>query len=657
MQDVSVKFNYDSKIEVARCQMVKIALLVPNEEMLEIAQKVKEEQHLAVDYMKVIQSVDAVNEARLAVEAGSHIIVARGYQAKLIKEYTNVPLVEIRLHAQEIGLLLVKAKAMIKKENPHIGLILFDNMLCDMSHMEELFGVRLSIAYLSKMEDTVPKLYEMSKDRPDLIIGGEITCAEAERMGYPTLFYDSTEESIKEAMLAAERMAYAAETEKQNTAQFETVLDMAFNGIIKINAEGNIIVINKLIENLIGKNAEDVIGLSVTDVFPEFDMSAVNSILKGTRENYTVSVNIRKQAWMMMMAPIQYDDRITGAILSLQKVSDAVRRDKSAQRDMFLHGFVAQTTFKQIYTENEQMRQVLELAKEYALSDSPVLLYGEEGTEYYLITEAIHNNSVRRSGPYISISTRGMDKDQQLQVLFGETGGIGDIPDRRNGALVKANHGTIFIKGIEHLTLRAQHQICRILTSHAITKTDAQPMDNLDVRIMAFSKVNLRALVKTGKFSEELFYLLQGLTIEIPDLNQRPEDLIYYFKKFIKEYSQKYNKYFTITEGAYEKIVHLSWRGNLLQLRAFCERLVITSKKRSIEEVRIQKLYSELYPYVSESDKEEKVVVYKSQEAAELGAVLEKYHGNRSLAAEELGISTTTLWRRMKKYGIEANYK
>lgn len=637
--------------------MEKIALLVPNKEMLEIAQHAIKKQQIDVEYIKEIQTVDAVNEARMAVEAGARIIIARGYQAKLMKEYTNIPLVEIRLHAQEIGLLIKQAKAVVKKKVPKIGLIVFDNMLCDMSHMEELFEVQLFISYLDRMEDTVPKLREMSENRPDIIIGGEITCREAEKMGYPTLFYASTEESIIEALQAANKMAYAAETEKQSTAQFETVLDTAFNGIIKINEDGKIIVVNKMIENLLGKSAADLIGLSVAEVFPEFDIEAINSILQGERDNYTVSIRIRNHAGMLMIAPIQYDERITGAILSLQKVNESIRNGTDIQKNMFLHGFVAQTTFRHIYTENQRMKDALEMAKEYALSESPVLLYGEEGTEYYLISEAIHNNSIRKSGPFISISTRGMDKEQQLEVLFGEQRGAEDVQVRRDGAFIKANHGTVFIKGIEHLTLRVQHQICRMLTSHFITKTDAQPMDNLDVRIMAFSKVNLRQLVRMGKFSEELFYLLQGLTIEIPGLSQRPEDLIYYFKKFIKEYSQKYNKYITITDGGIRKVTQLSWKGNLLQIRSFCERLVITSRKRSIDEVRIQKLYNELYPYFSESPEEGKATAYKSPEALQLSTVLEKHHGNRNLAAKELGISTTTLWRWIKKYGIEVNYR
>ncbi len=537
--------------------MVKIAVLVRYSKMTKIAARIAKEQDIDIACIKTIETVDTVNEARMAVEEGAHIIVARGYQAKLIKRYTNIPLVEIRLHAQEIGLLLKKAKVIAKKDRPRVGLIAFKNMLCDMSHMEELFGVDLFIDYLEKIEEVSEKLEEMSKNSPDLIIGGEITCQEAEKMGYPALFYESTEESISEALLAA---------------------------------------------------------------------------------------------------PIQYDGQITGAILSLQRVSSTFRKDQGGQKDMFLHGFVAQTTFRHIYTENAKMKNALELAKMYALSDSPVLLYGEEGTEYYLISEAIHNNSARKSGSYISINTRGMNKEQQMEVLFGAESGETDGQARKNGAFVKADHGTVFIKGVEHLTLRVQHKICRMLLSHSISRTDASPMDNLDVRIMAFSKVNLRSLVKTGEFSEEFFYLLSGLAIDIPPLNERPEDLAYYFNKFFKENCRKYNKYFVLTKGVYDKISRLSWKGNVIQLERFCERLVLTSEKRSIDEVMVQKLYEELYPYIDESGGREKVIVYKSKEAVELGALLEKYHGNRSLVAQELGISTTTLWRRMKKYGIEAAY-
>lgn len=633
--------------------MVKIGMFLPEERMVEPARKIIEENHLDVVYLEAVHTVDAVNKARIAVEAGAHILVARGYQAKLIKEYTNIPVVEIRFHAQEIGLLIQKAKTILKKEHPHIALIAFENMLCDMSYMEQLFDIRLDVIYLKRIEEAESIIADF-EERPDLIIGGEGTCRAAETMGYSTLFYQSTEESLKEALLAAKNASYAAESEKRNTAQFETVLDTSFNGIIKVNAEGKVIVVNKLVENLLGKNSEDLVGKSLTEILPGIDSLLIENILSGKSENYSTSVSVRKKTWMAMIAPIQYDNQITGAILSLQKLADNSAKD--IQGDMLLHGFAAQTRFEDIQTENTQMRRMLEIAKAYALSEHAVVIYGQAGTEDYLVAEAIHNNSIRKAGPYVSINMRGMDKEHQMEELFRREAGDTVAIYGAKGAMIKANHGTLFIKGLEHLTLRVQHQILRTMLSRAQMRTDAQPLDTLDVRIIGSSKINLKHLVEKGEFSEELYYMLQSLVLEIPSLNERPEDLRNCFDKELKIYKEKYNRPLSVTEGAYKKLQELRWTGNGIQLRSFCERLVLTAKKRMIDEVVLQNLYDELFPHVEESHGEKRILVYRSQETDELEELLERFHGNRKLVAEELGISTTTLWRRMKKYGIEANY-
>lgn len=633
--------------------MVKIGMLLPEKGMEAVARKLVAENKIDVVYLKAIPTVDAVNEARLAVEAGAHVIIARGYQAKLIKQYTNIPMVEMRLQPQEIGLLIKRAKVLVKKEHPVIAILAFENMLADLSYMEELFGVTLKIEYLNRIEEAAQRIRAMKDDQVDVIIGGEITCQAAESLGYPALFYQSTEGSLREALKVAENMASALEVEKQNVAQFETVLDTSFNGIIKVNAEGNVIVINKLIENLIGRSKEEVIGLPLEQVFPQIETEIVERILSGKSESYSTSVSVRNKAWMLLMSPIQYDDTITGAILAFRKISDASFSAKNNRNEMLLHGFAAQTNFQDIHTQNQRMKEVLEEAKIFALSERPVLIYGQAGCEDYLIAEAIHNNSNRKAGPYVSINMRGMDKENQMEELFRRETADGQ---GIKGAMVKANHGTLFIKGAEHLTLRVQHQILRTMLSREMMRTDAQPLDSIDVRIVASSKVNLKQLVKRGEFSEELYYMIQGLTLEIPSLNQRPEDLRYHFDQKVKRYSEMYNRYFTVTEGGYQMLQNLAWNGNVIQLNTFCERLVLSAKKRSVDEVVLRNLFDSLYPHIGEVKGEDKVIVYRSREGEELGALLKKYHGNRSLVAEELGISTTTLWRRMKKYGIEATY-
>lgn len=634
-------------------KMVKIGMLLPEERMLEPAKRIIEENHLNVAYMKAIHTVDTVNEARNAVEAGAHILVARGYQAKMIKQYTNIPVVEMRFHMQEIGLLIQKAKAIVKKEQPYIVLIAFENMLCDLTYVEELFNVRFKVIYLNRIEEAEGSIAGL-EEAPDIIIGGEETCRAAETIGYPAIFYHSTDESLKEVLLAAKNASYAAESEKLNSAQFETVLDTSFNGVVKVNTEGRIIVINKLVENLLRRNNEDVIGADLTDVFPELDVDMVKYVLSGQSEGYSTSISMRKKAWMILVAPIQYDGKITGAIISLQKLAEKNETAQNIQADMLLHGFTAQIGFKDIETLAPKMKEVLETAKMYALSEQPVVLYGPTGTEDYLIAEAIHNNSIRKAGPYVSINMKGIDKEHQMEELFQRDGADFVSQGGTRGAMLKANHGTLFINGLEHLTLRVQQQILRTMLSRNQMRTDAQPLDTLDVRIIGSSKVNLKYLVRRGEFSEELYYMLQGLILEVPSLNERPEDLRQKFDSEVNHYKERYKRPLTVTESGYRKLQELQWDGNILQLRSFCERLVLTAKKRTIDEAVLQKMYDELYPHVKEQNGEKKVIVYKTPEAERLEEILKACHGSRKLAAEELGISTTTLWRKMKKYGIEA---
>lgn len=637
--------------------MVKIGMLLPEADMVPMAQKVVKDMNVEIACLKAISSVDAVNEARLAVEAGAKIVIARGYQAKMIKHYTNIPLIEMKLHAQEIGLLLQKTKLMVKKEHPVIALIAFDNMLCDMSYMEELFGVTLKVAVMKRSEETPGILDEMEAYHPDLVIGGEITCNEAERRGYLTLFYRATEESIKEALESARAMAFAAEIEKQNTAQFETVLDTSFNGIVKVNMDGNIIVVNKLVEKLIGKEKEDVVGCALTEVFPQIDMELVGRILKGESENLSTSISLGNKAFMLLMAPIEYDEVINGAIITLHQIADGARGTKRESNKMLLHGFSAKTDFGGIYTENASMKKVLEDAKTFALSESPILIYGQAGIEDYLIAEAIHNNSNRKAGPYVSINMRGMDKEHQMEELFRREPVESQRDMAGKGAMIKADHGTLFIKGMEHLTLRVQHQILRTMLSRVQMRTDVQPIDSVDVRIIGSSKVDLKQMVQQGTFSEEFYYMLQGLTLKVPSLNQRDEDLRYYFDREIGKYSEMYNRHLKITDGGYQKLSELPWNGNMIQLKAFCERLVLLAEKRVVDEIVLQKLFEELYPEMKEIKGESRMVIYRSPESIELAEILERCHGNRNQAAKELGISTTTLWRRMKKYGVEAKYE
>ncbi|MDO4459846.1 MAG: PrpR N-terminal domain-containing protein [Clostridia bacterium] len=628
---------------------MKIGFIVPYQEIADVARPILAEKKLDVVYFSVAPMHDTVNEARKAIEAGAEVIISRGYQAHLIKETTKIPVIEIRIHSQEIGLQIVRAKQIVNhKERIHIGLLASKNALADMSSMEELFNVNLTVAEYQIMEE-IPELVSDLVDRGvDIFIGGE-RCAEAAQiLGYPALIYKSSKEAIYEAIRESEHIAYATEVEKQNQAQLSAMLDNSFNGIIRLNSKGQIIVINRLVENLIDRKMADVIGEPVERVIPEIDYGIVENILNGEYDNYTVTINLKKQPWILMFAPIQYNDEITGAVLSLQKIKDKTVRREDIVKDMFLQGYVADHVFTDLHTSDPVVKAQIEKAKKFALSNRPVVIYCEDGAEHFYFAESIHNNSARKDGPFISINLNSLNDEEQMEMLFG----AGGEHERKIGAMEKATYGTLFINGIEYASRKVQHYISKHLFPRTITKTDIDTVNVYDVRLIMASRKKLPSLVTRGDFSSELFYQIQGMTIDIPPLRYRKDDLLYFFNDIFKSKCEKYQKYLILTQGAQQRLCELPWNGNYVQIQTFCETLVLLSDRRSVDEVAIQKLYDELFPKISVMNEKEHLISYSSPEEEEILMLLQKYHGNRKLIAEELGISSTTLWRKMKKYNI-----
>ena len=632
----------DTKV-IAQPSSLNLGVLLPRQEMVETARRIIEDNQLNVVYLKHIDTIDTISEARAAVEAGADLLIARGYQARLIERYTNIPVVEMRLHAQEIALVIQSAKTILQKERPRIALIAFSNQISNISYIGNLLGVTLDVRYIESSEEIPETIREMSLLSPDLFIGGDTTCTLASQAGYPALFYSSTEESIREAFHEALQTAAAMEKDKLSSAQFEAILDTSANGIIRVNTSCSVIVVNKMVEELLGRPSAEIIGAPLQEVLPQIDLNAVRQVLEGAREDLTTSITIRNRAWMVLMTSIRYNDTVTGAILSLHGVSTASLQTSATRKELLHSGFMATSSFSDITTRNKDTQDMLVNARAYALSDSPVLIYGNNGDESYAIAEAIHNSSARRGGPFVTVNLLGIDQEDQELVLFGRKERT-ESADRSRGALSRADHGTLFIIGIRKLKPSVQMLLSKTMLQGNILRTDTQSLQALDARIICLSSV-------------DLLDQLQGLTLKIPTLNERPEDLAFIFDEEFTRAVRTYKRPLKLTEGGRKKILSLQWEGNRIQLHSFVERLVLCAKKRSVDEIYIQKTYDDLYPNIRKVEGENRLVVYETPEALELKNILQKNGGNRAQTAEELGISTTTLWRKMKKYGIEASFE
>lgn len=635
--------------------MSKIAILLPKEYMLEQARNVVREDELDIDILKVIKTSDSVYEARQAVEQGAEVVLARGVQAAFIRQYTNIPVAELTLTGQEIGLMIASAKKKVPdKKCPQIALIGFKNMFSDTTYADELFDIRLKFYDITAIEQAAEKVDLAIQEGADVLLGGDTVNALAAQKGIPAQFIDSTEESIRSAIGVAKKMILTAEAEKNFTAQFETVLDNSYNGILEIDENKEIMIVNRAGEELFHKKASQLEGTALEKVIPELEQRYIDDVLSGKRDSFMTSVYVAGVPMMLTAAPIQYENKIRGAIISLYRNASVRKNDADELHSYYLKGYVAYAHFSDIRITGKEMEYCVELSKMYALSKNPVLICGEDGTDKEKLAQCIHNNSSYKAGPFVAVNCSGMTEQMQVDRLFGNP----DAEDEsmKKGALAIGDHGTIVISEIEKLSLLCQYRLYRAIRYDSLIQNDLERSQTLDNRIIAITGADLYQYVEQGRFRQDLYYLLNSLTVEIPPLRKRPQDIRAIVEDCRVRFTKRYARFPKIAEDAMEALAGFGWQGNEIQLESFCERLFLTSPKKTITSDYVYFLLDTLYPVKERISEDGTTVIYQHPEAARLTELLEKHQGNRSAVAKELGISTTTLWRRMKKYGVINKY-
>lgn len=635
--------------------MSKIAILLPKEYMLEQARNVIREDELDIDILKVIKTSDSVYEARQAVEQGAEVVLARGVQAAFIRQYTNIPVAELTLTGQEIGLMIASAKKKVPdKKCPQIALIGFKNMFSDTTYADELFDIRLKFYDITAIEQAAEKVDLAIQEGADVLLGGDTVNALAAQKGIPAQFIDSTEESIRSAIGVAKKMILTAEAEKNFTAQFETVLDNSYNGILEIDENKEIMIVNRAGEELFHKKASQLEGTALEKVIPELEQRYIDDVLSGKRDSFMTSVYVAGVPMMLTAAPIQYENKIRGAIISLYRNASVRKNDADELHSYYLKGYVAYAHFSDIRITGKEMEYCVELSKMYALSKNPVLICGEDGTDKEKLAQCIHNNSSYKAGPFVAVNCSGMTEQMQVDRLFGNP----DAEDEsmKKGALAIGDHGTIVISEIEKLSLLCQYRLYRAIRYDSLIQNDLERSQTLDNRIIAITGADLYQYVEQGRFRQDLYYLLNSLTVEIPPLRKRLQDIRAIVEDCRVRFTKRYARFPKIAEDAMEALAGFGWQGNEIQLESFCERLFLTSPKKTITSDYVYFLLDTLYPVKERISEDGTTVIYQHPEAARLTELLEKHQGNRSAVAKKLGISTTTLWRRMKKYGVINKY-
>ncbi len=314
-------------------------------------------------------------------------------------------------------------------------------------------------------------------------------------------------------------------------------------------------------------------------------------------------------------------------------------------------------SFGKIIGKSKRMLEVFELIKMVADSDASVLVQGESGTGKELVASAIHFNSPRRTHPYIRVSCASLPETLLESELFGfEKGAFTGASERRIGRFEAASGGTLFLDEIGELPLSFQVKLLRVLQEHQIERLGSHRPVNVDVRIVSASLRPLDEEISDGTFREDLFFRINTVTIHLPPLRERREDIPILAQAFLEEFRNERSK---SIEGFSDEVLRAfdayHWPGNVRELRNVVERAALFCKRARIER---DDLPANVRSAAETPHRTAPPTVTTLQEAVERATAeairnaLAATEGRRGDAAQLLGISRKTLWEKSKQYGL-----
>jgi two-component system response regulator AtoC len=313
--------------------------------------------------------------------------------------------------------------------------------------------------------------------------------------------------------------------------------------------------------------------------------------------------------------------------------------------------------FDEIIGASAPMKRVYELIERISDLESSVLVTGESGTGKELVARSLHNRSPRSKGPFVAVNCAAMPETLLESELFGHTSGaFTNAKGAREGLFIQASKGTLFLDEIGDMPLALQPKILRAIEQRMVRPIGGSKEIPFDVRIIAATNHDLESAVEEGEFREDLFYRLNVIQIDLPPLRARGQDILLLAQRFIEHFAAVTGKQVTgLASPAAEKLLAYPWHGNVRELRNCIERAVALTR---FDKVVVEDLPEKIRGYTSsrmvvETNDPTELATMEEVERQYIEYVLGVTGGNKTHAAQLLGLDRKTLYRKLERYQIE----
>ncbi|MCF8129858.1 MAG: sigma 54-interacting transcriptional regulator [Deltaproteobacteria bacterium] len=443
---------------------------------------------------------------------------------------------------------------------------------------------------------------------------------------------------------------------------FKHILNRVYSGIIFCDKDSRILFMNRFYASLLKADPEEAVGKHIKAYFPS---SRLPVVLETGQAELGKKCSLRTNlALLVNRVPIEQDGKTVGVVLQttfrdFTEINDVMTRLNLLEKEVTyykegLDSILSATySFDSIVGGNKRLVDAKKTAEKYARTDSPVLILGATGTGKELFAHAVHRTSGRKDGPFVCVNCAAIPRELLESELFGYAPGAftGAKRGGKAGKIEMAHGGTLFLDEIGDLPLNAQAKLLRVLETKKIERVGGVKAMDVDFRLVAATNKGLREMIHRNEFREDLFYRLNTLTVEIPSLSERTDDiseLVYFFLK------SSGNGHIQVSEAVLQMLECYSWPGNVRELKNVVMRGVSLIEGDRFE---VEHLPMEIVRFQSDcSDTPSRMgplsTELKRYEKKVLAQALRLNHGNMSKTAKVLGISRSTLYEKCRLHEL-----
>ena len=599
------------------------------------------------------------------VAAGEEVdaLAAAGANGAYLRDHSGFAVALVTPTASDLVQAMTHARSIARR----VAVVSHQGAASGLQQLGDALGLELVERTYVTREDAKAIVADVAREGIEVVVGPGPACDVAEQIGLRAVCVYSGD-SARVALGNAISVARFVRAERGRRERLRSILDHLEEGVVAVDAEERVELVNSAAERLLGLSAAATLGKRL----PALASVSLTSVVESGAAELDGVEKLGARTLALNRIPLRLRGAPAGALLTCQDSATIQRRERRLRTEHRPQRFVARYLLSGLLGGSPALGRVRALAERFAKTDGTVLITGESGTGKELVAQGIHNAGTRRDRPFVALNCAAFPEALLEAELFGHDEGAftGSRRGGRPGLFEAAHTGTIFLDEVGDIPLPLQTRLLRVLQERQVLRLGSNDPVPLDVRVIAATNKDLKRAVADGQFRGDLYYRINILHLRLPPLRERPEDVATIAASILQRGLLRQG-----TPGAHPQalalvaphLVRHRWPGNVRELENVLERVAVLYADRDasapVQQAELRAVLPELFedappgrddgapepapPAGSAAPAPDLRQVRDEQDRAYIEQVVRQCGGNQSAAAKRLGISRSTLWRKL----------